>query len=107
MGLQDAEAWVSEWPGQATFLSSQIWFTMRVEAIFAGSADRERALRYAGGGAAPEKEGSDEDEDDPSGQLPVTGSGAGEGDGDASEEERAYLEEVNRQIAKDEVNAPE
>ena len=48
MGLQDVEEWVSSWPGQATYVSSQIWFSMKVISIFAGSADRERALTYAG-----------------------------------------------------------
>lgn len=98
MGLQDAEAWVSEWPGQATFLSSQLWFTMRVEAIFAGSKALGQAQKIANAGAAPEKDGSDEDEDDPTSKRPGTGSGAGidGGDGDASEEDRAYIEEINR-----------
>lgn len=83
---------------------------MRVEAIFTGSADRERAQRYAGGGAAAAEEGSEDDEEGPGDQLPVTGGSgaAGEsGDADASDDERGYLEEVNRQIAKDEQAAPE
>lgn len=83
---------------------------MRVEAIFSGSADRERALRYAGGGAAAAEEGSEDDEEGPDDKLPITGASGtvGEsGDADASDDERGYLEEVNRQIAKDEVAAPE
>ena len=42
MGLQEVDEWVSSWPGQATYVSSQIWFSMKVISIFAGSADRER-----------------------------------------------------------------
>ena len=82
MGLQEVEQWISSWPGQATFLASQIWFTMKVHAIFAGSAeraDRERTLRYTGAPAdeteEDEEESEDEDEADnlDSNRFPMTG----------------------------------
>jgi hypothetical protein len=78
---------------------------MRVGAIFKGGADRERALRYAGGGGPAPAEGSEDDGEGPDDALPLTGAArgaGGNGDAEASDDERGYLEEVNRQIAKDE-----
>mmetsp|Transcript_42572 Transcript_42572/g.65297 ORF Transcript_42572/g.65297 Transcript_42572/m.65297 type:complete len:164 (+) Transcript_42572:276-767(+) len=36
MGLPETEFedWVKAWPGQATFLCSQVWFTMKIQSIF-------------------------------------------------------------------------
>lgn len=34
------EAWVKRWPGQSTFLCSQIWFTQKVNTVFAGAIIR-------------------------------------------------------------------
>ena len=109
MGLQEVEQWISSWPGQATFLASQLWFTMKVHAIFTGSAERaerERTLRYTGAPAEEtdedEEESEDEDEADnlDSNRFPVTGvevkpavaeeeNGADEPT--AEDDERAYM----------------
>jgi hypothetical protein len=78
---------------------------MRVVAIFKGGADRERARLYAGGGATAPADGSEDDGEGPDDAFPLTGAARGAGgneDGEASDDERGYLEEVNRQIAKDE-----
>jgi dynein heavy chain len=45
LDTQDLEDWVTQWPAQTTFLSSQIWFTKKVEAIYQGTMERERYLR--------------------------------------------------------------
>jgi len=82
---------------------------MKVDSIFIGSADRERAQRYAGTQVEDENEGSDEDEDDDGAdrsKFPITGKRPkpkhdDDSDSESDEEERAYLEDVNRQIAKD------
>jgi dynein heavy chain len=39
MGTQEVADWVSTWPGQATSLCGQLWFTLRVRAIFVGCAE--------------------------------------------------------------------
>ena len=38
---QEFEEWVQSWPGQALYVSSQIWFTMRVQSIFASVGDNK------------------------------------------------------------------
>lgn len=92
-----------------------MWFTMKVHSIFLGAADREKARRYAGA-QAEEEEKSDEEEEAVDEKPPAVSSatkpaGDQEENGEAEvvevDEEQAYLEEVNRQIAKDEINAPE
>ena len=104
MGLQTIEEWVAAWPGQATFLSSQVWFTMKVLSIFAATAERGRSSRLNGGGDDEDQEdGSDEDDNDEE-QFPVLASKAKEPiygeDGEEidpeAEEKRQYLEEVQR-----------
>jgi len=81
---------------------------MKVDSIFIGSADRERAQRYAGVQVEEEEEPSDEDEDAEAAdaaKFPIRGKKKPKNDDDSEsesdEEERAYLEDVNRQIAKD------
>ena len=64
MGLQTIEEWVAAWPGQATFLSSQIWFTMKVLSIFAATAERGRNSRLTGGDDDEEEDTDEEDYDD-------------------------------------------
>ena len=111
MGLQEVEQWISSWPGQATFLASQLWFTMKVHAIFAGSAERaDRTVRYtapADEAEEDEEESEDEDEADnlDSNRFPVTGvevittnnkpAGAEDENGTdepaAEDDERAYM----------------
>lgn len=105
MGLQDVDEWVSSWPGQATYVSSQIWFSMKVISIFAGSADRERALRYAGNANKEEnsKDSKDAVSQDSDHELPIEKTNnmptVEEDEADAADE-RAYEEEVNREIAQ-------
>jgi len=48
LGTQGAEEWATAWPGQATYLCSQLWFTLRVRTIFAGCAEGGSALGHAG-----------------------------------------------------------
>ena len=77
---------------------------MKVDSIFLGSADRERAQRYAGITAEDENEGSDEDEDDDAGEtskFPITAKRPkkikdDDSENTSDEEERAYMEDVNR-----------
>jgi hypothetical protein len=115
MGEQEMQEWIAERPGQSTFLSSQIWFTMRVQAIFAGTA--ERGPRYLGNRAEEdEQEGSEADPEEAESKFPVTappenkervgGENGEEGDPD-EDEERAYLEELHRQVAREAVSEPE
>lgn len=121
MGTVAGEEWATAWPGQATFLCSQLWFTRRVRAIFAGSAEGSSG-RY--GNARPEDEGEKPEGDAEKAaadSLPATETAAGSattapnaapGSGNPTEnaelaEDRAYEEEVMRQIAKDEEFCPE
>ena len=39
MGKQEVDEWVAAWPGQATYVSSQLWFALRVRTIFQGVAE--------------------------------------------------------------------
>ena len=39
MGETDVEEWAAAWPGQATYLTCQLWFTLRVRSIFLGCAE--------------------------------------------------------------------
>lgn len=46
MDIQELQEWVTEWPGQTTFLSSQVWFTMKVRSIFM-SCSQAALMRYS------------------------------------------------------------
>lgn len=104
MGLQTIEEWVAAWPGQATFLSSQVWFTMKVLSIFAATAERGRNSRLTGGGDDDDEEDGSEEEEEEDDKFPVLapkekepryGEDGEEIDPEA-EEERQYLDEVQR-----------
>jgi hypothetical protein len=56
-GKQELEEWILSWPGQATYLGSQVWFTMKLLSIFEGNVLRERAAQRAA--APPRKPDSD------------------------------------------------
>lgn len=115
MDLQEFEEWVASWPGQALFLSSQIWYSMRVEAIYAASLERERMARLAGeeeDNAIPSQEPSveveetlaqeesKEDSEDPFGEVKEIV------DPEIADE-RAYLEELHRIVKREEETHPE
>lgn len=126
-GKQDFEEWIRSWPGQATYLASQVWFCMKLRSIFEGHVERVRALRLQG--RAHQRDLNDDNdsiigEEDDSGTLSESnddGMLAGlpgrhnaaspplldELDLEDEDEERAYTEEVHRQIAKDEIAFPE
>lgn len=93
-----------------------MWFTMKVHSIFLGAADREKARRYAGAQTEEEEKSDEEEEEGVVDKFPTVSSATkpvgDEEENDEAEvvevdEEQAYLEEVHRQIARDEVNAPE
>ncbi len=78
---------------------------MKVTHMFLGAAERERALRYSGQGVPEDEDPSDEEEPEGDGRFPITGSpsklGGARGHDDdeddrSDDEERAWLEEVNR-----------
>ena len=81
---------------------------MKVDSIFLGTADRERAQRYAGTLVEDDGEPSDVDEDDAEADVdkfPIGGKKSkltkakgqdSESGSQSDDEERAYLEEVNR-----------
>lgn len=47
-GKQDLVEWVHSWPGQATYLASQVWFCMKLRSIFEGRVERMKALQLQG-----------------------------------------------------------
>ena len=95
MGQQEMEDWATSHFGQATFLCSQIWFTLKIRTIFQGCAENLALRSYR----PQAKEDSDEEANDQ--PPPVEAAPAKEADDDQ------YEEEVLRQIAKDELNQPE
>ena len=56
-GKQELEKWILSWPGQDTYLGSQVLFTMKLLSIFEGNILRERATQRAA--ALPRKLDSD------------------------------------------------
>ena len=95
---------MAAWPGQATFLSSQIWFTKKIKSIFKSHLERGRSSRLAGGSGQDSEDNDNYDEsEEESDKFPVIEKKRepiyGE-DGEIidpeAEDARIYLEEVTR-----------
>lgn len=74
---------------------------MKVHSIFAGSADRERAKRYAGGSIIEQEQSREIEDGDEDGAIPKTKiETIVKVDSEAeARDERAYQEDVIREIA--------
>jgi hypothetical protein len=114
-GLQDTEEWITKWPAQAVYLACQLWFSMKMASIFGGTADLERAKHLALKNNLGEIEEESEEEEEIVDKSPVKLPNHKEGfeelqDKELEEEykeERAFEDEVMRQVAKDEEICPE
>jgi hypothetical protein len=84
---QDFEECMSTWSGQGLFLASQIWYTMRADAIFQSYEIRERQAKLAGDDAPPVKDPTQDDES----KEPTEPS---QKDEEEEEEENEYEEKV-------------
>ena len=62
--VQEFEEWVGAWPGQTSYLASQVWFTKRCEAIFKGNYEREKYNSIIEAKKNAKEYDSDEEEED-------------------------------------------
>jgi hypothetical protein len=112
--LQSAGDWIRSYPGQAVYLTSHIWFNLKIQAIFKAALERDNARS-----ASKEKKGSkdqtmeaseesqDVSDDDEGARSPKREVLADDGEETDSDFLRAYTEELFRQIKKDEVQQPD